>query len=120
MEWNGQKVTTYRYFEDATETLDIAYKVFLLSEDGQSIERTLMTERTLQLSDDGPIHLLCERERSGVHHTYPFGWSTEEIAYPSLKKAAIRALNGEMTPSASSNFGVPEEKKKKKKKRNKK
>lgn len=116
-EWNGQRVTTYRYFKDATETLDIAYKVYLLSKDGQSVERTLMTERTIPIGEDGPVHLLCEREKSGVHHTFPFGWSSEEIAYSSLKSAAIRVFEGEITPSASSNFGISSGKKKKKKKR---
>ena len=113
-EWNGQKVTTYHYFKDAKEPLDIMYKIYLLSKDGKSIERTLMTEKTIQLEDDGAKHLLCEREKSGVHHTYPYGWSTDEIDYLSLKKFVILVLNKEMEPSASSNFGVKTDKKKKK------
>ncbi|MCH2177034.1 MAG: hypothetical protein MK193_15030 [Lentisphaeria bacterium] len=113
-EWNGQKVTTYRYFKDAKETLDIMYKIYLLSKDGKSVERTLMTEKTIQLEEDGAKHLLCEREKSGVHHTYPYGWSTDEIDYPSLKKSVILVMNNEMEPSASSNFGVKTDNKKKK------
>lgn len=116
-EWNGQKVTTYHYFKDAKETLDIMYKIYLLSKDGKSVERTLMTEKTIQLEEDGAKHLLCEREKSGVHHTYPYGWSTDAIDYASLKKSVILVLNKEMKPSASSNFGVKPDKKKKKKKK---
>tara|TARA_B100000795_G_C22754940_1_gene421088 strand:- start:182 stop:1348 length:1167 start_codon:yes stop_codon:yes gene_type:complete len=115
--WNGQKVTTYHYFKEAKESLDIMYKIHLLSKDGKSVERTLMTEKTIQFEKDGAKHLLCEREKSGVHHTYPYGWSTDEIDYASLKKSVILVLNKEMKPSASSNFGVKPDKKKKKKKK---
>jgi tetratricopeptide (TPR) repeat protein len=114
-EWNGQKLAIYHNFKEPTETLDIMYKVYLLSKDGKSIERTFMTEKTVQIEEDGAKHLLCEREKSGVHHTYPYGWSTDEIDYVSLKKSVILVLDKEMKPSASSNFRVKSEKKKKKK-----
>ena len=114
-EWEGQKLTTYRYFKEAKKTLDIMYKIYLLSKDGKSVERTLMTEKTTQLGENGAKHLLCEREKSGIHHTYPYGWSTDEIDYPSLKKAVFRVLNNEMKPSASSDFRVKEQNKKKRK-----
>ncbi|OBQ50219.1 hypothetical protein JJL45_11805 [Tamlana sp. s12] len=114
-EWNGQKVITYKYFKETKETLDIMYKIYLLSKDDKSVERTLMTEKTIQIGEDGAKHLLCEREKNGVHHTYPYGWSTDEIDYPSLKKSVILVLNKEMNPSASSSFGTkPKDKKKNK------
>jgi hypothetical protein len=33
------------------------YKIYLLSKDGKSVERTLMTEKTIQLGEDGAKHL---------------------------------------------------------------
>lgn len=118
-EWNGQKVTTYHYFKEAKETLDIMYKIYLVSKDGKSVERTLMTEKTIPLKKDGAKHLLCEREKSGAHHTYSYGWSTDEIDYPSLKKFVILVLNEEIKPAASSNFEVNSNDKKQKKKKKK-
>ena len=109
-EWNGQIVATYKYFKEPEETLEEMYKIYLLSEDGLSIERTFMTEKTIQLEKKGTKHLLCERGKSGVHHTYPYGWSTDSIDFLSLKKAVINVLNEEVKPSASSNFGVRDKK----------
>lgn len=119
-EWNSQKVAVYKYFKVPTKTLDLMYKIYLLSKDGKSVERTLMTEKTIQLEKDGVKHLLCEREKSGVHHTYSYGWSSDNIEYSSLKKAVILVLNGEIKPSASSNFGTKSGKRKSRKKKNKK
>ena len=113
-DWNGQKITVYRFFKEPQETLDIMYKIYLLSKDGKSVERTLMTEKTIQLEKDGAKHLLCEREKSGVHHTYPYRWSTDEIDFASLKKSVIMVFEKEMKPQASSNFGTEKKKKKKK------
>lgn len=115
-EWDGQKIITYKNFKEPSKTLDIIYKIYLLSKDGKSIERTLMTEKTIQIKEDGVKHLLCEREKNGTHHTYPYGWSSDEIDYPSLKKAVVFVLNKEMNPAASSNFGEKQTKNKKKKK----
>lgn len=125
-EWNNQKVAVYKYFKEPKETLDIMYKVYLLSPNGKGIERTLMTEKTVQFDPKGPKHLLCERERNGTHHTYSYGWSTDDIDYPSLKKAAIAVFEEELSPGASSNFRnkendskEPKKKKGKKKKKKK-
>lgn len=118
-EWNGQKVITYKYLDEPKETLDLMYKIYLLSKDGKSVERTLMTEKTIQFEENGAKHLLCEREKSGIHHTYSYGWSTDEIDYSSLKKAVLLVLNKELKPSASSNFGVKTKEKKKKRKKKK-
>ncbi len=114
--WQNQKVVSYKYFREAKETLDITYKIYLLSKDGKSVERTLMTEKTIQIGENGAKHLLCEKEKGGTHHTYPYGWSSDKIDYADLKKAALLVLNKEMNPSASSNFGDQSKGKKKKKK----
>ena len=114
-EWNNQKIVAYKYFIEPEETLDLMYKIYLLSKDSESVERTLMTEKTIVLEEGGVKHLLCEREKNGVHHTYPFGWSTDKIDFNSLKEAVIAVLNERMKPSASSNFATQKKKKKKKK-----
>ncbi|MEL6561565.1 MAG: tetratricopeptide repeat protein [Bacteroidota bacterium] len=124
--WNSQVVIVFKYFEEPKEMLDLMYKIILISEDGQTVERTLMTEKTIQLEDDGPKHLLCERgEENGlnVHYTYPYGWSTDTIEFNSLKEAVIAVLNDELKPSASSSFSLSEKEakpKKRKKRKNKK
>lgn len=111
-DWNGQTVSVFKYFKEPTETLDLMYKIYLLSKDGKSVERTLMTEKTLQFEEDGPKHLLCERGKAGEHHTYPYGWSTDQIDFPGLKKAVIAVLNKKTSPAASSKFGTDEDGKK--------
>lgn len=120
-EWENQKVIVYKYFKAPQEVLDIMYKIYLLNPDGKGIQRTLMTEQTIQLGKKSPKHLLCEKEKNGTHHTYSFGWPTDDIDYLSLKKAAIAVFDKKLT-GASSNFGskaspeketAPQKKKKK-------
>jgi len=112
--WNGQQVNTYKYFKTPEKPLDIMYKLYLLTPAGDKVERTLLTEQTIQIGD-GPKHLLCETERGGIHHTYPYGWKSDDLDYGDLKKAAIMVFEGKMKPQASSNFGTGKKKKKKKK-----
>lgn len=111
-EWKGQKVNTYKYFKTPEKSLDIMYKLYLLTSAGDKIERTILTEQTIQLPD-GPKHLLCEKERNGTHHTYPYGWDSDDIDYADLKSAAIQVFEGTMKPQATSNFGATKKKKKK-------
>lgn len=115
--WDGRKVVVYRMLKDPTEMLDIKYKVYLLNEAGDAIDRTLMTEKTIQIGEDGARHLLCERERSGAHYTYRFGWSTDDIDFESLISASITVFEGELRPAASSNFGASPVRKKKRRRR---
>lgn len=129
-EWNGRKVLVMRSYKEPEELLDIKYRIYLLNETADKIDRKLMTEKTIQIGEKGAKHLLCEREKNGVHHTYGYGWSSDEIEYESLKAACIKVFEKELTPSASSNFSSPvinennkddsQGKKKKRKKKNKK
>ncbi|MBL4704565.1 MAG: hypothetical protein JKY54_08585 [Flavobacteriales bacterium] len=114
--WNGQKVVTYKYFKTPEETLDIMYKTHVISKDGKSVERTFMTEKCLQLRDDGPAHILCEKGKEGTHYTYSYGWSEENMNYSAIMKTVVLALDGKIKPGASSNFGAKSSKKSKKKK----
>jgi tetratricopeptide (TPR) repeat protein len=116
--WKDRRVLVYKYFEAPKETLDMIYKAYLLSEDGTTIERTLMTEQTIQFKEDSPKHLLCEKESNGTHHTYPYGWSTDSISYKDFKKAVIGVLDDKISGGASS-YLYPADKKNKKKKRKK-
>jgi len=118
--WNDQKVAVHKYFDEPKETLDMMYKVYLVSKDGKSIERTLMTEKTFQLGENEAKHLLCEREKDGTHYTYSYGWPTDDIGFNSLKKTVIAVLNGELKPAASSNFSTQKNINKSKKKKRKK
>lgn len=104
-EWNGQKVAIYKYFIDPKESLDISYKVYLLTKAGDKVERTFTVEQTILLSN-GAKHLLCEKDKkTGDHITYPYGWDTDIIPLDNLKKAVGLVLDGKMKKGASSNFG---------------
>jgi tetratricopeptide (TPR) repeat protein len=104
-EWNGQKLTIYKSLVEPKKPLDISYKIYLINKEGGKIERTFMTEQTISLGADSPKHLLCEKERSGTHHTYPYGWAEDKIPLKDIKKAVLLVLEEKMKPQASSNFG---------------
>lgn len=104
--WKDQRVIIYKKLKEPKEMLDEIYRIYLLTPDGKSIERTLMTEQTIQLEENGAKHLLCERHKSGGHSTYSYGWSTDSISVKSLKKSVLMVLNEDIKPSASSNFGA--------------
>lgn len=108
-EWNDRKAVVMRMFKEPNNTLDIKYRIYVLNEAGDGIERIFMTEKTIQFGDDGAKHLLCERGKDGRHYTYNYGWATDDIEYESLKKACILVLEEKITPSASSNFSRPKE-----------
>lgn len=103
-EWNGRRVLTFKKFKTPEEMLDVIYKIYLISADGQEIERTLQTEQTIVLNN-GPKHLLCEQGEN-VHRTYNYGWQTDDIDYEDLKRAAIEVFDGEMRAAASSSPGT--------------
>ena len=104
-EWNGQKMSVFKYLVDPKESLDLSYKVYLITKEGDKVERTFMVEQTLPLFG-GVKHLLCEKDKkTGAHFTYPYGWKTDEIPLDDLKMAVGLILDGKMEPSASSNFG---------------
>ena len=106
-DWNGQTITVHKYFEDPKESLDFSYKVYLLTKEGDKVERVFMVEKTIQFTEDSPKHLLCEKDKTtGDHITYPYGWQTDEITLESLKKAVILVLDGKLTKGASSNFNA--------------
>ena len=103
-EWEGQKITVYKYLIDPQKSLDISYKVYLLTKAGDKIERTFMVEQTVQ-NQDNVKHLLCEQDKkTGRHITYPYGWKTDDIPLDDLKKAVGLVLDGKMKQGASSNF----------------
>lgn len=119
--WNGQTVAVYKNFEEPKELLDIMYKVYLIGKDGRTIERTMMTEKTIQFEEDGAKHVFCESPKNGGHITYPVGWNTDDIPFESLKETILSVLNEEIKFGAASNLGSEpsSEKSKKKKKRKK-
>lgn len=105
-EWNGQKVTVYKYLVDPKESLDISYKIYLLTKDGGKIERTFMVEKTSK-NPDGVKHLLCENDKkTGTHITYSYGWKSDTIPLDNLKEAVILVLDGKIKQGASSTFGT--------------
>ncbi|MFI5149267.1 MAG: tetratricopeptide repeat protein [Bacteroidia bacterium] len=105
-EWKGQAASVTRSLKDAKEVLDITYKVFLLSPEGDKVVRRFVVEKTFELEKDGPGYLLCEQvKKTGGHITYPVGWKTEVIPIESLEKAVISVLDEKTKMGASSNFG---------------
>ncbi len=105
-EWNEQKVVVYKYLVDPNETLDLSFKVYLLSKAGDKVERTFLVEKTIQFTEDGAKHLLCEKNKeTGSHTTYPFGWSTDVIPLDSLEEAIVLVLNEKIQKGAESKSG---------------
>jgi hypothetical protein len=101
--WNEQKISVNKYFVEPKKTLDVVYKARLLNKTGDKVERTFLTEKSMDLGTlDNTKHLFCETERGGGHRTYPFGWTTETIPLKSLREVVVRVLEEKMTPAASS------------------
>lgn len=104
--WKGQWLNVYKYFTAPKKSLDVMYKVYLLTEAGDKVERTFLTEKTIDLGAlDNTKHLFCETEKGGGHRTYPFGWTTETIPLKSLREVVVRVLEEKTTPAASSKMG---------------
>jgi tetratricopeptide (TPR) repeat protein len=104
-EWNGQIATIRKSLEDAKETLDITYKVFLQNKQGDKVERRFVIEKTIQFEKDGANFLLCEQDKkTGGHITYPYGWKEENISAEDIEKAVKYVLDGKLKQGASSNF----------------
>lgn len=103
-EWNGQIMTVYKQLVDPQKSLDLSYKIYLISKDGKKVERTFMVEKTIQIAA-GVKHLLCERKKEGSHITYPLGWSTDTIPLIDIKKAVNLVLEGKIEQGASSKTG---------------
>lgn len=104
-EWKGQIATIRKSLVDAENMLDISYKVFVMNEKGDEIERRFVVEKTVQLEDDGLRYLLCEQDKkTGRHITYPYGWKEDNIPVDELEKSVKLVLNGKMQAGASSDF----------------
>ncbi|OQP48008.1 hypothetical protein A4H97_29655 [Niastella yeongjuensis] len=105
-DWKGQTAVIRRSLIDTKKTLDISYKVFLLSKAGDKVERRFIVEKAIQIEKDGAAYLLCEEDKkTGGHITYPYGWSTDAIPLDDLEKVVKLVLDGKMNAAASSNFG---------------
>lgn len=102
--WNGRRIVVVKYFKEPTEMLDVMYKVLLLDEGGENVERRLITEKTIQLEKNGPKHLLCERKNDGDHITYSYGWKSDEISLEELLTACYKVFEGEIHAGASSTY----------------
>ena len=104
-EWNGQSATVRKSLEEAKETLDITYKIFVQNKQGDKVERRFVIEKTIQIEKDGANFLLCEQDKkTGGHITYPYGWKEENITTEDIEIAVKLVLDGKMKQGASSNF----------------
>ncbi|MFD2908080.1 tetratricopeptide repeat protein [Flavobacterium ardleyense] len=102
-QWNGQTASITRSLIDPKETLDISYKVFLLTKEGDKVERRFVVEKTVQVEKNGAKHLLCEQDKkTGGHITYPYGWSTDKIQLDDLEDVVKLILDGKMKYAAKS------------------
>lgn len=110
--WTDRKILIYKKFKKAEDMLEPTYIAYVLSKDGSQVERTLLTEKTLDLGNGGPTHLLCEQKDSGAHATFPYGWTDETLSYASFKEKLLIVLNEEVSPSASSSPGKARKEKK--------
>ncbi len=103
--WNEQRISVKKYFQRPKEFAESIYKFFILDKSGDNVVKKIFTEKT-ELELDGVKHLLCAIDNeTGTHYSYPIGWESDEIDYKKLKSYVLMILNGEMKPTASSNFG---------------
>lgn len=100
--WENRILVYRAYLKPAEETLDFTYMALLLDENGEKIDFRIMTEKTIQLSENSAKHLLCSRETDGTHHTYPYGWSSDDIPFDEFEKAVVLVLDGKIGAGASS------------------
>jgi tetratricopeptide (TPR) repeat protein len=102
-EWGKQKLTVYKSLEDPKRVLDISYKVFLLNQKGDTVERIFTVEKTIQVNG-GNKHFLCE-VKDGSHLTYPYGWKTDNIPLEELKRAIGMILDDKLQKNATAYDG---------------
>lgn len=104
-DWNGQIATIRKSLVDAIERLDISYKVFLLNKQGDQVERRFVVEKTIQIQKQSLKYILCEQDKkTGIHITYPYGWSVDNIPVDDLEDAIRLVLEEKMKQAASSKF----------------
>lgn len=99
-EYNKQKLTVYRSFEDPKKVLDVSYKVYLFDKNSESVERKFTVEKVIQVGN-GSKHMLCEITKDS-HFTYPYGWKTDNITLEELKRAIQQILDGTLQKTATS------------------
>lgn len=103
--WKDQMILVYQYLVKPENTLDPYFRGYLLTPDGENIERSFLTEKTMDIGlPNTPKHLFCEEGKNGSHYTYPLGWSSDDIPLKDFRKAIIDALDDKLKPSASSSF----------------
>ncbi len=114
---DGKEVYYYAMLKAATETLDLTYLAFVYKEDSEELYKRIMTEKTIQLSENSASHLLCARDPDGTHYTFLQGWKTDEIPFEEFKTLTEKVIRGEIQASASSSYGTVKAGSKKKKKK---
>ncbi len=118
-EWNDKRLLVVKYFKEPVEMLDVMYKVLLLDNSGEKVERRLLVEKTNQLEEGSAKYLLCERENDGDHITYAYGWSTDTIGVDQLINVSIKVFEGKIQAAASFSYPKPKPKGKKRSKKSK-
>lgn len=104
-DWNGQTGVITRSLIVPTSALEISYKILLLNQDGNKVERRFVVEKTIPISDD-VNYLLCEEDRkTGRHITYPYSWPNDVIPAGELEKAVKLVLNKKLKMGAASESG---------------
>lgn len=114
-----KEVYYYAMLKDATETLDLTYLAFVYKEDSEDLYKRIMTEKTIQLSENSASHLLCARDPDGTHYTFLEGWKTDEIPFEEFKTLTEKVIRGEIQAGASSSYGTVKASSGKKKKKKK-
>ncbi len=99
-EYNKQKLTVYKSFEDPKKILDVLYKVYLFNKTGDKAARKFTVEKTIQVAK-GFKYVLCEITEN-EHLTYPYGWKTDIVTLENLKEAVNQILDGKLQKTATS------------------
>lgn len=90
--WKKQWINVYRSFEKPKETLGTIYKVYLIDESGDKVERKFNVEKLLQIEKTDGEFVICE-ESNGGHTTYPIGFKDENFTIKELRAKIIKILD---------------------------
>lgn len=102
-EWRGQPITVSRYYEAPKEALKPLYRIMLFDKAGESVERSLVVERTHLANDPKPQYSLAERGLgNSLHRSYGQYWNTEAIPLDELQRAVSHVLDETYVPGERS------------------
>ena len=86
----GCKILTWRVLKDPEKFADPIFYAELYDSYGKMIRR-IQTEKSIAFGNEEASHILGEYLVNG-HHSFPYGWNTNDIPYESFRELAVAIL----------------------------